>query len=628
MIEDELKHTTEAMQKLPVVRRTLELLKEKLPRELYYHSAPHTDDVLSETLRFALTDKLSPREIELLAIAATCHDVGFIKSPVMNEPLGAEHARVEMTKAGGYTEEEIALVERMILDTALVETAVGPKQIPSTNLSRYLLDADLSNFGRDDFFDKGELQRKELGVDQEIFRKNSFALLNAHRWLTNAAMKLRQNKKEQNLGLLKSMVFSQVDASSLGFDRLGFLAKLPILLNSNLDTQKVIRIALGELKGRIDAKAATIFLLDEDQSTLSFWALQGQENHRLEGRKIPADTGIVGWVIQNQEAVIIKDAAADPRFFSQIDKEGGFITRSMVCAPLSVREHSKIGAVQVLNKANGAFTTDDLDFVTQFSHQVALAIENAQLYEAVALRSKQLELVDSKKNELMGLLAAEFRDPVAMIGTSAELLGSGALNDGFMVEKTCNALSTGVQRLSKLIADFRNLSLASSLHLTIQREQCLVLSIIRQAVASFQSVLPLRGVSITMECPESVGSVEGDMNLLVIAVGNLISNAIRFTPDTQSFVVKASKVDGFVTIEVTDHGRGMSHQEASRIFDGMQDLPPAHEISASCYELNSRGLGLGIPAVKTILRAHESTLEIKTSVGEGSSFFFSLPSPS
>ena len=628
MIEDELKHTTEAMQKLPVVRRTLELLREKLPRELFYHSAPHTDDVLSETLRFALTDKLSPREIELLAIAAACHDVGFITRPVMNESLGAEHARLEMTKAGGYTEEEIALVERMILDTALVETAVGPKQIPSTNLSRYLLDADLSNFGRDDFFDKGELQRKELGVDQEIFRKNSFALLNAHRWLTNAAMKLRQHKKEQNLGLLKSMVFSQADASSLGFDRLGFLAKLPILLNSNLDTQKVIRIALGELKGRIDAKAATIFLLDEDQSTLSFWALQGQENHRLEGKKIPADIGIVGWVIQNQEAVIIKDAAADPRFFSQIDKEGGFITRSMVCAPLSVREHSKIGAVQVLNKANGAFTPDDLDFVIQFSHQVALAIENAQLYEAVALRSKQLELVDSKKNELMGLLAAEFRDPVAMIGTSAELLGSGALNDGFMVEKTCNALSTGVQRLSKLIADFRNLSLASSLHLTIQRERCLVLSIIRQAVASFQSVLPLRGVSITMECPESVGSVEGDMNLLVIAVGNLISNAIRFTPDTQSFVVKASKVDGFVTIEVTDHGRGMSHQEASRIFDGMQDLPPAHEISASCYELNSRGLGLGIPAVKTILRAHESTLEIKTSVGEGSSFFFSLPSPS
>ena len=628
MIEDELKHTTEAMQKLPVVRRTLELLKEKLPRELYYHSAPHTDDVLSETLRFALTDKLSPREIELLAIAAACHDVGFITRPAMNESLGAEHARLEMTKAGGYTEEEIALVERMILDTALVETAVGPKQIPSTNLSRYLLDADLSNFGRDDFFDKGELQRKELGVDQEIFRKNSFALLNAHRWLTNAAMKLRQNKKEQNLSLLKSMVFSQADASSLGFDRLGFLAKLPILLNSNLDTQKVIRITLGELKGRIDAKAATIFLLDEDQSTLSFWALQGQENHRLEGRKIPADSGIVGWVIQNQEAVIVKDAAADPRFFSQIDKEGGFITRSMVCAPLSVREHSKIGAVQVLNKASGPFTPDDLDFVIQFSHQVALAIENAQLYEAVALRSKQLELVDSKKNELLGLLAAEFRDPVAMIGTSAELLGSGALNDGFMVEKTCNALSTGVQRLSKLIADFRNLSLASSLHLTIQRERCLVLSIIRQAVASFQSVLPLRGVSITMECPESVGSVEGDMNLLVIAVGNLISNAIRFTPDTQSFVVKASKVDGFVTIEVTDHGRGMSHQEASRIFDGMQDLPPAHEISASCYELNSRGLGLGIPAVKTILRAHESTLEIKTSVGEGSSFFFSLPSPS
>lgn len=627
MIEDQLKHTLDEMRALPVVKTTLAVLKEQLPKELHYHGAPHTDDVLAEAMRFALLDKVSPRELELLAIAAACHDVGFVKSPVMNEPVGAAYARGEMTRVGGYSEEEISLVERMILDTALVETGAGPKQIPSTNLSRYLLDADLSNFGRDDFFDKGELQRKELGVDQDIFRRSSLSLLNAHRWLTNPARSLRQKKKEQNLGLLKSMVFSDAEASTLGFDRLGFLAKLPTLLNSSLDTQKVIKVALGELKARLDAAAATIFLLDEEGKNLSFWALQGSENQRLDGKKLPVDVGVVGWVIKNQEAVNIKDASKDPRFFSGIDKEGGFKTRCMVCAPLSVRETSKLGAVQVLNKLDGAFSHEDLEFVTQFSHQVALAIENAQLYEAVTLRSKQLELVDTKKNELMSLLATEFRDPVSMIGTSAELLGSGALNDGFMVEKTCLALSTGVQRLSKLIADFRNLSLASTLHPVVHRERCLVLSIIRQALGGFQSVLPQRGISVTMECPESVGQVEGDSNLLVIAVGNLISNAIRFTPDNGSFVVKGSRVDGFVTIEIADQGRGMSVQEAAQIFDGMMELPLPHERSASLYDFNSRGLGLGIPATKNILRAHGSQLEIKTKQGEGSTFFFSLPVP-
>lgn len=625
MIEDELKHRVEELEQNPIVHSTLKLLRSQLPKELLYHSPSHTEDVLYEAVRFALIDQLPDRHVELLAIAAVCHDEGFIQSPVMNEPIGAAYARQQMSQAGGYSEEEIALVERMILDTALVDTGNGPRQIPSTDLSRYLLDADLSNFGRDDFFDKGELQRKELGVDQEIFRKNSFSLLNSHRWLTKAAMTLRQKKKEQNIALLKSMVEGKKDSRALSFDRLGFLAKLPTLLNSSLDTQRVIKIALGELKTRLNAKAATIFLLDEDRATLSFWALQGPENQRLEGKKLPADVGVVGWVIQHQEGIIVPDAASDPRFFSQIDKEGGFITRSMVCAPLSVREHSKLGAVQVLNKQDGEFTPDDLHFVVQFSHQVALAIENAQLYEAVALRSQQLEMVDSRKSELMSLLAAEFRDPVTMIGDSAGLLGSGALNDGLMVERTCLTLSTGVQRLSKLIADFRNLSLATSLTLPIHKEPCLVSSIIRCAMTGFQSVLPQRGVSIVVECPDSVGEVEGDLNLLSIALSNLISNAIRFTPDNGSFVVKASRVDGFVTIEVIDQGVGMTSQAAAKIFDGIHELPPITEISASSFEFNSRGLGLGLPAVRTILRSHDTSLEVRSRQDAGSTFSFSLP---
>ncbi len=625
MIEDDLKHRIEGLKRISIVQSTLELLRAQLPKQLFYHGPSHTEDVLQEAVRFALIDKLPDRQIELLAIAAVCHDEGFVQSPVMNEPIGAARARERMTKAGGYSEEEIALVERMILDTALVDTGNGPRQIPSTDLSRYLLDADLSNFGRDDFFDKGELQRKELGVDQEIFRKNSFALLNNHRWLTKAAMTLRQKKKEHNIALLKSMVEGKKDSHALSFDRLGFLAKLPTLLNSSLDTQRVVKIALGELKARLNAKAATIFLLDEDGLTLSFWALQGAENQRLEGKKIPVNVGIVGWVIQNQEAIIIPDAASDPRFFSQIDKEGGFITRSMMCAPLSVREHSKLGAVQVLNKEDGEFTSDDLRFVIQFSHQVALAIENAQLYEAVTLRSQQLEMVDSRKSELMSLLAAEFRDPVTMIGDSAELLGSGALNDGLMVQRTCSMLSTGVRRLSKLIADFRNLSLATSLTLPVHKELCLVSSIIRNAMGGFQTVLMQRGISIVVECPEAVGAVEGDLNLLSIALSNLIANAIRFTPDNGNFVVKASRVDGFVSIEVIDHGVGMTTQAATKIFDGIQELPPITEIAASSFDFNSRGLGLGLPAVRTILRSHETSLEVRTRPDTGSTFSFSLP---
>ena len=206
MSEGRIKEKQDELRRHPIVKEALSILERDLPKGLAYHSLSHTIDVLEEAIRFTVVDSLSDRDIELIAIAAACHDLGFVKSPVLNEPIGASYAREQMAQRGGYTEKEIALVERMILDTALVDTGTGPRQIPSTDLSRYLLDADLSNFGREDFFDKGELQRKELGVDQEIFRRNSFHLLNAHRWLTNAARELREKKKEENLSLLKAMI--------------------------------------------------------------------------------------------------------------------------------------------------------------------------------------------------------------------------------------------------------------------------------------------------------------------------------------------------------------------------------------------------------------------------------------
>jgi uncharacterized protein len=194
---------------LPLVKEALTLLDKALPDNLSYHNKGHTLEVLRESIRFAVTDGLSERELELLAIAAAFHDTGFIKSPVANELIGAEFAREALQRAGGFSTREIQLVEQMILDTKLVELPAGPQLIPSTKLSRYLLDADLSNLGRDDFFDRSELLRQELGVEERSFRSRSLQVITGHRWFTEAAHALGQKKKEENLLLLRSIVASE-----------------------------------------------------------------------------------------------------------------------------------------------------------------------------------------------------------------------------------------------------------------------------------------------------------------------------------------------------------------------------------------------------------------------------------
>jgi uncharacterized protein len=192
------------MCKLPAISEALSRLKLQLPSNLTYHAYDHTVDVLSEVLRLATIDGRMPREREILAIAAAWHDIGFIERPTNNEPVAAQAATAFLSSLGAYSSDEVNLIACMILDTALVPYQGSFKQIPTTHLSPYLLDADLANFGRDDFFSKSELQRNEIGEGQRSFQAKTVALLENHVWLTPAAVSLWQATKARNLAILRA----------------------------------------------------------------------------------------------------------------------------------------------------------------------------------------------------------------------------------------------------------------------------------------------------------------------------------------------------------------------------------------------------------------------------------------
>jgi predicted metal-dependent HD superfamily phosphohydrolase len=199
-------HQLKALKELPAVAAALAMLRSQLPSTLLYHAYAHTEDVLSEVVDLAVTDSLAAREIELLAVAAAWHDVGFIWSHTNNEPLAADATKRFLQNTKDFTIQEIELIGQMILDTALIADGTSFKQVASHPLSRYLLDADLANFGRDDFFEKSDLQRRELGEEIDSFRKKTLALVRNHSWLTPAATTKWQAKKAANLTQLEQLV--------------------------------------------------------------------------------------------------------------------------------------------------------------------------------------------------------------------------------------------------------------------------------------------------------------------------------------------------------------------------------------------------------------------------------------
>ncbi len=185
----------------PLVTETVDTLVSNLDPTLYYHSPAHTKDVLRQTLELAEADALDNRDVLLLAIAAAFHDAGFLKQRPKNEPIGAKMAVEAMTKSGRFSQGECDLVEQMILDTQLVME--GPAQIANCRLSPWLLDADLANLGRDDFWDQTTLLARELNIDLQNMLPMTQALMQRHDWQSPAGQRLFGEKKVANFVALE-----------------------------------------------------------------------------------------------------------------------------------------------------------------------------------------------------------------------------------------------------------------------------------------------------------------------------------------------------------------------------------------------------------------------------------------
>jgi predicted metal-dependent HD superfamily phosphohydrolase len=185
----------------PLVIETVEHLASTLDPTLYYHSPDHTKDVLRQTMELAEEDALDSRDVLLLAIAAAFHDAGFLEQRPKNEPIGAQMAVQAMSASGRFSQVEQDLVEQMILDTQLVME--GPAQISNSRLSPWLLDADLANLGRDDFWDQTRLLAKELEIEIASMLPMTRALMQRHDWQSPAGKRLFSAKKEANFVALE-----------------------------------------------------------------------------------------------------------------------------------------------------------------------------------------------------------------------------------------------------------------------------------------------------------------------------------------------------------------------------------------------------------------------------------------
>ena len=188
----------------PVISSIGSLLASELDTSLTYHSFEHSDEVLSLAVALAATDGLNARDLLLIGIAAAYHDSGFLEQRLGHEIVSADLAESAMRTNQNFSKEEINLVKQMIWDTKL--QSIGPSHCLNTELSPWLIDADLSNLGRPDFLKQTKLLADELDMSIDTMLDQSVELMNRHQWFSPAGQRILGPQKDVNVKELRAML--------------------------------------------------------------------------------------------------------------------------------------------------------------------------------------------------------------------------------------------------------------------------------------------------------------------------------------------------------------------------------------------------------------------------------------
>jgi PAS domain S-box-containing protein len=171
------------------------------------------------------------------------------------------------------------------------------------------------------------------------------------------------------------------------------LNRISQVITSSLNLQETLSIIADHAMWLLDVAAASVNLYDRQSNYLWFGAASGEGADFIRGKRLELGHGIVNWVIQNGEPLMVQDAAKDPRWYAEWDRQSGFTTRSILCVPLRSKGRT-IGAIEAINKTSGPFDREDLSLLTSMAASAAIAIENARLYEQA-----QNEIIERRRAE-------------------------------------------------------------------------------------------------------------------------------------------------------------------------------------------------------------------------------------
>lgn len=362
----------------------------------------------------------------------------------------------------------------------------------------------------------------------------------------------------------------------------------------NLDLTSLLNDIKLRAPKVVGAERCSIFILDEDTHELVLEIPGEQRQYRM-----PADRGIAGWVVSHGVGQIVNDVEHDPRWYDAISREADFVTRSIVCVPMRVKDRV-IGAMQLLNKSNGQpFTEQDMQLLTTLAAQAAIAIENARLYQRL---KEERDRLLQKEAEVRSAIARDLHDgptqSVAAIAMNIEFIKRLFKA---MPERVPAELDTLAELVQKTTHDIRTL-LFELRPLGLETQGLLVT--LQQYVDRWRDPSG-HDTKLRLEAPSQVPRLPPEIEAAVfIIIQEAVNNARKHAQSDLITIYLYVEEDHFVA-SVRDRGRGFN-------------------VAAVESGYANRG-SLGLLNMKERARLIGADLRIRSEIGQGTTVELRIP---
>lgn len=332
---------------------------------------------------------------------------------------------------------------------------------------------------------------------------------------------------------------------------------------------------------------------------------------RLDKREDTREVSFCAHTVAHKRPLVVRDAQTDPRFASNPLVLGDPFIRFYAGSPLVTESGHVVGTICVVDRVPRELTESQTEALDALARQAMRLLESRK-------QAHDLRELDRVKEEFVALVSHELRTPLASIRGYLEVLleeEPGPVNE--VQRRFLEIVDRSSVRLHRIVDDLLTLAGLQAGKLTLARARVDINDVANDVLETFMPSAAEKTIQMLPDLHATL-PVDADRSRLTQVLTNLTSNALKFTPEGGSVVIRTANVDGEVVVDVCATGIGIAESDLPHVFGRFFRTAAAEESAIP-------GTGLGLAISRAIVEAHEGELDIAETSSGGTTFRMRLP---